>query len=71
MQNALSVKSVVLVSTSKLEEQLTRIRVALPALQEVRAAMAPTDPRREILDLTIAASEQAEEWLSEYAEGAQ
>ena len=59
---------VVFTSSNNIQVSLDRIRVAPPALRELQLSIAPTDPRREILDLTIAASERAEEWLTQYVQ---
>lgn len=65
MSNVLRAKSVVLVSTSELDRQLDRLREAIPELEELTRAYAPTDPRREVIEITLAGAQQAEAWLSE------
>lgn len=63
--NVLEAKSVVLISTTELDYQLNRLREAIPELEELTHAYAPTDPRREPIEIALTSAKQAEAWLSE------
>jgi len=61
----LDAPTVVLVSTRTIEENLDRIREAIPALTELRESLCPSDPRHSVVTATLNAARTSEEWLSE------
>ena len=63
MQNVLEAKSVVLVSTTELQVQLSRLREAIPELEELQHAYSPADPRREVIELSLTSAKRAVTFL--------
>ena len=65
MHNVMEAKSVVLVSTTELQVQLSRLREAIPELEELQHAYAPADPRREVVELSLSSAKRAVEFLEQ------
>jgi len=63
--NILEAKSVVLVSTTEIEAQITRLQNAIPELRRLRRSLAPNDPRAAVVREALRSAKIAEAWLSE------
>jgi len=69
MQNALSAKSVVLVSTTNIAASLRRIREAIPELKTLLESLCEQDPRFEQVSEILRCAIVAEGWISREIEG--